>query len=117
MRFGTFSEVFGADSKDGDTYNMKIIQTVMVCIATAVCSGASVYHVDAVGGDDSSYVIAGPRDTGWGMAYATVPAILRGHGKRVAVYTAELNEQIIGVNTPEQLAETEKHLRLRGEAE
>ena len=40
-----------------------------------------------------------------------VPAILRGHGKRVAVYTAELNEQILGVNTPEQLALTEKYLR------
>ena len=63
MRFGTFSEVFGADSKDGDTYNMKIIQTVMVCIATAVCSGASVYHVDAVGGDDSRDGLT--EDTAW----------------------------------------------------
>ncbi len=42
-----------------------------------------------------------------------VPAILRGHGKRVAVYKAELNEQIIGVNTPEQLEETEQHLLRR----
>ena len=39
-----------------------------------------------------------------------VPAILRGKGQRVAVYTAELNEQILGVNTPEQLALTEKYL-------
>lgn len=43
-----------------------------------------------------------------------VPAILRGEGKRVAVYTAELNEQSIGVNTPEQLAQTERILRARG---
>ena len=33
-----------------------------------------------------------------------------GKGKRVAVYTAELNEQILGVNTPEQLALTERYL-------
>lgn len=39
-----------------------------------------------------------------------VPAILRSHGQRVAVYTAELNEQILGVNTPEQLALTERYL-------
>ena len=42
-----------------------------------------------------------------------VPAILRDHGQRVAVYTAELNEQIIGVNTPEQLKMTEEHLCAR----
>ena len=40
-----------------------------------------------------------------------VPAILRSHGQRVAVYTAQLNEQILGVNTPEQLALTEKFLQ------
>ncbi len=40
-----------------------------------------------------------------------VPAILRGDGKRVAVYTAALNEQILGVNTPEQLALTERYLK------
>ena len=40
-----------------------------------------------------------------------VPAILRSHGQRVAVYTAQLNEQILGVNTPEQLALTEKYLQ------
>ena len=39
-----------------------------------------------------------------------VPAILRAKGRRVAVYTAELNEQILGVNTPEQLALTERYL-------
>ena len=44
-----------------------------------------------------------------------VPAILREHGERVAVYTAQLNEQIIGVNTPEQLEQTERFLRQRGE--
>lgn len=42
-----------------------------------------------------------------------VPAIMRGRGHRVAVYTAALNEQILGVNTPEQLALTERYLRLR----
>ena len=41
------------------------------------------------------------------------PAILRSHGKRVAIYMAELNEQSIGVNTPEQLAQTEQHLLRR----
>ena len=40
-----------------------------------------------------------------------VPEILRDAGKRVAVYTRTLNEQIIGVNTPEQLAMTEQFLR------
>ena len=40
-----------------------------------------------------------------------VPEILRSHCKRVAVYEAELNEQILGVNTPEQLALTEKYLQ------
>ena len=40
-----------------------------------------------------------------------VPEILRSHGKRVAVFEAELNEQILGVNTPEQLALTEQYLR------
>lgn len=43
-----------------------------------------------------------------------VPAILRESGKSVAVYTAELNEQILGVNTPEQLALAEKYLSERG---
>lgn len=46
-----------------------------------------------------------------GEYYLTdVPAIMRRRGHRVAVYTAELNEQIIGVNTPEQLALTERYL-------
>ena len=45
-----------------------------------------------------------------------VPAILREKGERVAVYKAVLNEQILGVNTPEQLILTEKYLRLRGVA-
>lgn len=39
-----------------------------------------------------------------------VPAIIRSRGKRVGVYTAQLNEQILGVNTPEQLALTEHFL-------
>ena len=39
-----------------------------------------------------------------------VPEILRNHGLRVAVYNAKLNEQIIGVNTPEQLKMTERFL-------
>ncbi len=47
-----------------------------------------------------------------GEYYLTdVPAIMRSRGHRVAVYTAALNEQIIGVNTPEQLAMTERYLR------
>lgn len=40
-----------------------------------------------------------------------VPEILRQSGQRVAVFSAKLNEQIIGVNTPEQLAVTERFLR------
>ena len=43
-----------------------------------------------------------------------VPEILRSEGRTVAVYTAELNEQILGVNTPEQLALAEKYLKERG---
>ena len=42
-----------------------------------------------------------------------VPAILREDGKTVAVYAAELNEQILGVNTPEQLALAESYLSER----
>lgn len=42
-----------------------------------------------------------------------VPAIIQGLGGTVKVFTAELNEQIIGVNTPDQLAETEEFLRKR----
>jgi len=43
-----------------------------------------------------------------------VPALIREAGGRVRVHKAELNEQIIGVNTPAQLAETEAFLRARG---
>lgn len=42
-----------------------------------------------------------------------VPALIQASGGKVLVYKAELNEQIIGVNTPEQLAETEKYLHQR----
>ena len=42
-----------------------------------------------------------------------VPAIIRSRGGRVAVYTEALNEQMIGVNTPEQLAMTERFLQVR----
>lgn len=42
-----------------------------------------------------------------------VPAIMRSRGSRVAVFTAQLNEQMIGVNTPEQLAMTERFLLAR----
>lgn len=45
-----------------------------------------------------------------------VPALIQAAGGKVKVYKAVLNEQIIGVNTPEQLAETEEFLRQRGEA-
>lgn len=44
------------------------------------------------------------------------PALIQAAGGKVKVYKATLNEQIIGVNTPEQLAQTEHFLRLRGEA-
>lgn len=40
-----------------------------------------------------------------------VPALMKQRGGRVSVYTAELNEQILGVNTPEQLAIAEKYLK------
>lgn len=51
-------------------------------------------------------------DNAQGEYYLTdVPAILRARGKRVAVYKAALNEQIIGVNTPEQLKMTERFLK------
>lgn len=51
-------------------------------------------------------------DNAQGEYYLTdVPAILRDMGKRVAVYTEALNEQIIGVNTPEQLKLTERFLK------
>lgn len=40
-----------------------------------------------------------------------VPALMKQRGGKVSVYTAELNEQILGVNTPEQLAIAEKHLK------
>lgn len=43
-----------------------------------------------------------------------VPALIQEAGGKVRVYKAVLNEQIIGVNTPEQLAETERHLLARG---
>ena len=39
-----------------------------------------------------------------------VPALIRERGGKVSVYTAELNEQLIGVNTPEQLAIVESYL-------
>jgi bifunctional UDP-N-acetylglucosamine pyrophosphorylase/glucosamine-1-phosphate N-acetyltransferase len=43
-----------------------------------------------------------------------VPAILRDDfGGKIEVYTAELGEQIIGVNTQEQLDLTEAYLRAR----
>ena len=40
-----------------------------------------------------------------------VPALMKQRGSKVSVYTAELNEQILGVNTPEQLAIAEKYLK------
>ena len=42
-----------------------------------------------------------------------VPALLRAAGKIVAVYSAELNEQLIGVNTLEQLQQVEAELLRR----
>ena len=40
-----------------------------------------------------------------------VPEILRRDGGRIALYQRELGEQIIGVNTPDQLAMTEQFLQ------
>lgn len=40
-----------------------------------------------------------------------VPALMKQRGGKVSVYTAELNEQILGVNTLEQLAIAEKYLK------
>ena len=40
-----------------------------------------------------------------------VPGILRADGGKIGLYKVELGEQIIGVNTPEQLAMTERFLR------
>lgn len=45
-----------------------------------------------------------------------VPALIQAAGGRVRVYKAVLNEQIIGVNTPDQLAQTERFLKARGDA-
>ena len=42
-----------------------------------------------------------------------VPAILRAQGDRVAVYCAPLGEELLGVNTPEQLAQAEALLNAR----
>lgn len=44
-----------------------------------------------------------------------VPGLIAQAGGKVSVFKTVLNEQIIGVNTPEQLAQTEKFLRERGE--
>ena len=40
-----------------------------------------------------------------------VPALMKARGGKVSVYTAELGEQILGVNTPEQLKTAERYLR------
>lgn len=40
-----------------------------------------------------------------------VPYLMKQRGGKVTVFTAELNEQILGVNTPEQLAIAEKYLK------
>ena len=40
-----------------------------------------------------------------------VPEILRRDGGKIALYKRDLQEQIIGVNTPDQLAATEQYLR------
>lgn len=44
-----------------------------------------------------------------------VPELIRQDGGKVSVFRAALNEQIIGVNTPEQLLQTERYLAERGE--
>ncbi len=45
-----------------------------------------------------------------------VPQIMKERGGKVQVYRAQLDEQIIGVNTPEQLAQVEAFLRQSGRA-
>ena len=45
-----------------------------------------------------------------------VPALLLAAGKTVSVYAAELNEQLIGVNTIEQLQQVEAYLQGRNPA-
>jgi len=40
-----------------------------------------------------------------------VPALMKARGGKVAVYTAALNEQILGVNTPQQLALFHSYLK------
>ncbi|MBQ6798840.1 MAG: NTP transferase domain-containing protein [Oscillospiraceae bacterium] len=42
-----------------------------------------------------------------------VPYLMKQRGGRVTVWTTELNEQILGVNTPEQLAVVEHYLNQR----
>ena len=50
-----------------------------------------------------------------GEYYLTdVPALLRADGEVVQVYSRQLNEELLGVNTLEQLAEAEEYLRGRG---
>ena len=49
-----------------------------------------------------------------GEYYLTdVPAILRRDGELVRVYTRQLNEELLGVNTLEQLEEAERYLSRR----
>lgn len=53
-------------------------------------------------------------DNAQGEYYLTdVPALLRADGERVRVCSRQLNEELLGVNTPEQLAEAEAFLRQR----
>lgn len=54
-------------------------------------------------------------DNSQGEYYLTdVPGLLLDRGKKVGVYAAELNEQIIGVNTAEQLSQVEAYLSRTG---
>ncbi|MCL2126532.1 MAG: NTP transferase domain-containing protein, partial [Oscillospiraceae bacterium] len=54
------------------------------------------------------------RDNAQGEYYLTdVPAIMRGGGAKVGLLMRDLGEEIIGVNTPEQLARVEEVLRAR----
>jgi UDP-N-acetylglucosamine diphosphorylase/glucosamine-1-phosphate N-acetyltransferase len=51
-----------------------------------------------------------------GEYYLTdAPAILLARGKRVGICTRDLGDEIVGVNTPEQLRQVESVLRARGE--
>ncbi len=73
-------------------------------------SGVYIFDAKTLGS-----VLSGLRsDNSQGEYYLTdAPALMRERGGRVCVYKRELGFEIIGVNTPEQLAETERIIQSR----